>query len=139
MPSLETRIQTSFKQQQVMKLLEAKLLKVSPGEVHIELPFHSAITQQHGYVHAGIITTIIDSACGYAAFSLMPPGSDVLAVEFKINFMFPAKGEKFVGIGKVIKPGRTLTVCSGEMHAFIDDESKLVALMQATMMCVESK
>ena len=137
MVSLETRIRTSFDQQQVMKLLNAKLLKVNPGEVHIELPFGTAITQQHGYVHAGIITTIIDSACGYAAYSLMPPDSNVLAVEFKINFLKPAKGEKFLGIGKVIKPGHTLTVCSGEMHAVENGKDKLVALMQATMICVE--
>ena len=121
-----------------MTLLNAKLAKVLPGEVHIELPYSPTITQQHGYVHAGIITTIVDSACGYAAYSLMPSESNVLSVEFKVNFLHPAKGEKFVGIGKVIKPGRTLTICSGEMVAIENGESKLVALMQATMMTLQS-
>jgi uncharacterized protein (TIGR00369 family) len=133
---LATRIHQSFDQQQVMKLLDAKLIKITTGEVHIELPYDPKITQQNGYVHAGIITTVIDSACGYAAFSLMPPDSGVLAVEFKVNFLSPAKGEKFVAIGKVIKAGRTLTICSGEMHAINDSEMKLVALMQATMIAL---
>ncbi len=137
MSTLETRIHKSFDQQRVMKLINAKLIKIAPGEVHIELPFHEEITQQNGYIHAGIITTVVDSACGYAAYSLMNPGSSVLSVEFKVNFLHPAKGEKFLAIGKVIKPGRTLTVCSGEMRAVNDGEMKLVALMQATMIAVQ--
>ena len=137
MPTLDTRIRNSFDQQQVMKLLEAELTKITPGEVHIELPFRQQLTQQNGYIHAGIITTVVDSACGYAAYSLMEPGSGDLSVEFKVNFLNPAKGEKFLAIGKVIKPGRTLTICAGEMYAINNDEKKLVALMQATMIAVK--
>ena len=138
MTSLETRIQNSFEQQRVMRLLNAKLAKVSPGEVHIELPFQPQLTQQHGYLHAGIITTVVDSACGYAAYVLMPPESEVLSVEFKINFLHPARGERFLAVGKVVKPGRTLMICSGELHAFEAGEQKQVALMQATMICVNN-
>jgi uncharacterized protein (TIGR00369 family) len=120
-----------------MKLLDAQLGKITAGEVHIELPFNPKITQQDGYVHAGIITTLLDSACGYAAYSLMSPDSGVLAVEFKVNFLSPAKGEKFIAMGKVVKSGRTLTICSGEMLAINDGEMKLVALMQATMIAIK--
>ena len=132
----ETRIHASFERQQVMQLLDARLGRVLPGEVHIELPYSPKVTQQHGYVHAGIITTIVDSACGYAAYSQMPPDTSVLSVEFKINFLQPAKGELFLAIGKVVKSGRTLTVCSGEMHAVNQNEKHFVALMQATMIAV---
>jgi len=132
-PDYEKRIRTSFERQQVMQLLDARLTKVLPGEVHIELPYNSKVTQQHGYVHAGIITTIVDSACGYAAYSRMPADASVLSVEFKVNFLHPAKGEYFVGIGKVVKSGSTLTVCSGEMLAFNQGECQVVAMMQATM------
>lgn len=134
---LEQHIRDSFEHQQVMQLLNAQLMKVLPGEVHIGLPFSPEITQQHGYVHAGIITTIVDSACGYAAYSLMEPDDSVLSVEFKMNFLQPAKGTHFTGIGKVVKAGRTLTVCAGEMHAFNQGKKQLVALMQATMIAVK--
>jgi uncharacterized protein (TIGR00369 family) len=135
----EKRIQDSFQRQQVMQLLNARLAKVLPGEVHIEVPYDSKFTQQHGFLHAGIITTIVDSACGYAAYSLMPLDTSVLSVEFKINLLRPAAGEYFLGIGKVVKSGRTLTVCSGELHAHQQSGSHLVALMQATMIVVERK
>jgi uncharacterized protein (TIGR00369 family) len=132
-PNFELRIRASFDQQQMMHSIGAKLIKVSPGEVQIELPFNLAWTQQHKYVHAGIITTIADTACGYAAYTLMPADSEVLSVEYKINLLSPAKGEKFIGIGKVIKPGRTLTVCQGEVLAYDYGKEKLIATMQATM------
>ena len=138
-PDFEFRIRDRFKRQQVMQLLSARLVKVLPGEVHIELPFHPKITQQHGYVHAGIITTILDSACGYAAFSLMPADSSVLSVEFKMNFLYPAEGETFIGIGKVVKSGRTLTVCSGELQSVSQEKNLVVAIMQATMIAVSGK
>ena len=86
-PGFNERIRASFERQQVMQLLDARLSKVLPGEVHIEVPYHPKLTQQHGYLHAGIITTIIDSACGYAAYSQMPPDASVLSVEFKINLL----------------------------------------------------
>jgi len=132
----ESRVRSSFDQQGIMKTIGAKLTKVIPGEVHIEVPFSMALTQQHGYIHAGIITTVVDTACGYAANTLMPVLSEVLTVEYKINFLSPGKGEKIIGIGKVVKPGRTLTVCSGEVRACDKNDEKLIATMQATMMAV---
>ena len=138
-PNYETRIRESFDQQNAMKTIGATIGQIKPGKVSINLPYSDHITQQDGFLHAGIISTIVDSACGYAAYTLMPLGSRVLSVEFKVNLMSPAIGERFVAIGKVIKPGRTLTICSGEVLAFQDGESKLVALMQATMIRVDEK
>ena len=121
-----------------MELIGGKLTLVEPGVVEISLAYRSDLTQQHGYVHAGIITTIADSACGYAAYTLMPPGSDVLAVEFKVNLMRPAKGETFVARAEVIKSGRTLTVVRADVHALSSgDKRDLVATMQGTMMCLQ--
>ena len=134
----ETRIRESFIKQSAMQTIGATLGSVQPGEVHINLPYSNHITQQDGFLHAGIVTTIVDSACGYAAYTLMPAGSRVLSVEFKVNLMSPAIGERFVAVGKVIRAGRTITVCSGEVLAYQSDESKLVALMQATMIRVEN-
>jgi len=133
-PGFETRVRSSFERQKVMKFIGASLLKVLPGEVHIEFPFNTLLTQQNGYIHAGIITTVIDSACGAAASSLMAPENGVLSIEYKVNFLSPAVGEKFLGIGRVIKAGRNITVCSGEFFAKGNGHDKLVAVMQATMM-----
>jgi uncharacterized protein (TIGR00369 family) len=135
-PEFESRIRASFAQQGVMKTIGAHLAQVSPGEAHIELPWSKAITQQHGFVHAGILSTIADNACGYAAYTLMPADSEVLGVENKINFLAPAKGERFIAIGKVIKAGRTLAVCSGEVWAYDNGRETLVAVMQTTMMAL---
>jgi uncharacterized protein (TIGR00369 family) len=117
-----------------MKTINAELVHVGPGEVHIEIPFQPALTQQNGFIHAGIITSIVDSACGYAAYSLMAVASGVLTVEYKINLLSPAIGERFLAIGRVKKPGRTLTVCEGDVFAHTKGEEKLVATMLATMM-----
>lgn len=135
-PQFESRVRSGFAAQPLMRTIHARLIKIAPGEVHIELPFGAALTQQHGFLHAGVVTSIVDSACGYAAYSLMPRDTGVLTVEFKVNLVNPAKGERFVAIGKVVKPGRTLSVCSGEVIAHSDGETKLVAMMQATMMQV---
>jgi uncharacterized protein (TIGR00369 family) len=132
--NFEARVRASFSAQPLMRTLSARIIKVAPGEVHIELPFSAALTQQDGFIHAGVITSIVDSACGYAAFSLMPAGASVLTVEFKVNLLNPARGERFVAIGKVIKPGRTLAVCGGEVNAYANGDAKPVAMMQATMM-----
>jgi uncharacterized protein (TIGR00369 family) len=132
----ESRIRTSFAQQGLMQTIVAAIAKVAPGEVHIEMPFGAGLTQQHGFIHAGIVTAIVDNACGYAANSLMPPGSEVLTVEYKVNFLSPAKGEKFVAIGKAVKTGNTLTVCAGEVWAHDKGDEKLIAVMQATMMAM---
>jgi uncharacterized protein (TIGR00369 family) len=134
-PTFVEEVQQSFAKQLVMSLISAELARVEPGIIEITLPYRSDLTQQHGYVHAGIITTIADSACGYAAYTLMPPNSDVLAVEFKVNLMRPAKGETFVARAEVVKSGRTLTVVRADVHALTgDDQRELVAIMQGTMM-----
>jgi uncharacterized protein (TIGR00369 family) len=116
-----------------MKTIGARLSKVTPGEVEIELPFREDLTQQHGYLHAGVVTSIVDSACGYAALSLLPEGAEVLSVEYKINLLSPARGLQMLARGRVLKPGRTLTVCLGEVIALNAGAEKLVATMLATM------
>ncbi|MHB1611035.1 MAG: PaaI family thioesterase [Sulfobacillus sp.] len=130
----DDRVRSSFAKQTVMNLIGAELVKVLPGEVEILLPFRHELTQQHGFLHAGIITTIVDSACGYAALSLMPAAASVLTVEFKVNLLAPAQGKRFLARGKVVKPGRTITFCSGEVFVLGSDATKLVATMTATMM-----
>lgn len=133
-PDFVQEVRDSFAEQTVMALIGATLTRVEPGVIEITLPYRADLAQQHGYVHAGIITTIADSACGYAAYTLMPVGSDVLAVEFKVNLMRPAKGETFVARAEVIKPGRTLTVVRADVHALTGEQRDLVAIMQGTMM-----
>jgi uncharacterized protein (TIGR00369 family) len=132
-PDFEPRVRSSFAQQSAMALLGASLALVEPGTVEITLPFRSDLTQQHGYVHAGILTAIADTACGYAAYTLMPAGTGVLSVEFKMNLLRPAAGERFVARGTVLKPGRTLTVTRADVLAFGTAGSTLVAAMQATI------
>lgn len=127
------RVAMSYERQQAMRMIGAVLTEIGQGSATIELPFRPDLTQQHGFIHAGIVTMIVDTACGYAAYSLMPPGAAVLTVEFKVNFVSPAEGERLVARGKVLKPGRTLTVCQGEVHAVRDGQEKLVATMLATM------
>lgn len=121
-----------------METLGARLNHVAPGYIEIALDFDKALTQQHGYTHAGIITIIADSACGFAAYSLMPSGSEVLTVEYKVNFISPAQGTTFIANGRVVKPGRRLTVCTGEVIAVEGEQRKTVAIMQATMMRLEA-
>ena len=135
-PAFEQNVRENFAQQGFMGYLGAQLTAVSPGQVIIELPFSTNLTQQHGFVHAGATTAVVDSACGYATLSLMPSNSEVLTVEFKVNLLSPALGVKLVAIGRVIKPGRTLTVCQGELFAINEaGEEKLCALMTATIRC----
>ncbi|MEP7271800.1 MAG: PaaI family thioesterase [Acidobacteriota bacterium] len=132
--AFEERIRSSFALQRVMSTIGARLLSVTPGTVEIELDFREDLTQQDGYLHAGITTAIIDSACGYAALSLLPLDSGVLTVEFKVNLVAPARGSRFLATGRVIKPGRTLTLCSGEVNAIeAGKDPVLVAVMQTTM------
>jgi uncharacterized protein (TIGR00369 family) len=136
-PDFSSRIRASFGRQGLMKTIGARLAKVAPGEVRIEIPFGEGLTQQHGFVHAGIVTAIVDNACGFAANTLMPPDCEVLTVEYKVNFLSPATGETFAAIGKAVKPGTTLTVCTGEVWAHAKGGRKLIAVMQATMMAVK--
>ena len=131
--TIEERIAGSFTSQGLMATLGAQLAAVAPGEVHIALPFSKDLSQQHGYVHAGAITSILDSACGYAALTVAPPGCDVVSAEFKINFLRPAIGDRFLAIGKVQNAGKTLTVCTGEVIAYSGTSAKVIAFMQATI------
>jgi len=135
----EARVRSSFERQVVMATLGAKLTRVEPGEVDITLPFRKDLVQQHGYLHAGVIATILDSACGYAALSVADAETAVLAVEFKVNFVAPATGDAVVARGRVAKAGRTLTVCSGEAHARENGSDKLVASMLSTIMNVRGR
>ena len=134
-PAFADEIRQSFAKQAIMGLIGGELTLVEPGVIEISLTYRPDLTQQNGFVHAGIVTTIADSACGYAAYSLMPPESDVLAVEFKVNLLRPAKGERFVARAEVIKPGRTLTVVRADVVAIAGGEDRqLVATMLGTMM-----
>jgi uncharacterized protein (TIGR00369 family) len=135
----ELRVRESFSKQDLMKTIGASLSKVLPGEVEISLEFRDDLTQQHGFIHAGVVATIADTACGYAALSLMAPDAAVLTVEYKINLLAPAVGESLIACGKVTKPGRTLTVCSGDVFALKDGEKKMVATMIATMMSIRGR
>jgi uncharacterized protein (TIGR00369 family) len=133
-PDYRRRVRSSFERQQVMVTLGARMTRIEPGEVEIRLPYREDLTQQHGFLHAGIVATILDSACGYAAFSLMPAQAAVLSVEYKINLLRPAAGETFIARGRVIKPGRTLTVSSGDTFALTDGREELIATMVGTIM-----
>ncbi len=135
-PDFEARVRASFARQAAMATVGARLLRVAPGEVEIGLPFRQDLTQQHGYLHAGIVTAVTDSACGYAAMSLTPPGGEVLSVEFKINLLSPAIGERFVARARVVRAGRNVTVCTGDAFALAAGREKLIATMLATMMTV---
>src|SRR6476620_9557441 len=132
-PLFAIHVRNSFERQTAMSSIGAELLIVEPGKVEIALPYRSDLTQQHGYLHAGIITTIADTACGYAAYTLMPAGSEVLSVEFKVNLLRPAKGERFVAVANVLKPGRTLTVVRADVFANPKRDRVLVATMVGTM------
>ena len=122
-----------------MSTLGATLESIAPGAVEIAIRPHAGISQQHGFVHAGAVTAVADSAAGYAALSLMPPGTGVLSTEFKINLLAPAQGDRILARGIVVKAGRTLTVAQSEVFAQTDGEEKLVALLTATLMAVEDR
>ena len=138
MNDIQQRISASFDAQGLMATIGAKLVLVSDGEVHIALPFSRQLSQQQGYVHAGAITSIVDTACGYAALTKAPPECEVVTAEFKINFLRPALGNRFLAIGRVQSSGKLLTVCTGEVRTFAESGAayKLVALMQATIVNV---
>jgi uncharacterized protein (TIGR00369 family) len=140
-PAFERRVRDSFARQAVMKTLGITIASVTPGEVVLELAFRDDLVQQHGFLHAGVVTTAMDSACGYAALSLMEPGAAVLSVEFKVNLLAPARGRRFRATGRVVRAGRTVTVVSGEMRAFDADEpdGSLVAILTGTMMAVRDR
>jgi uncharacterized protein (TIGR00369 family) len=138
-PDFEARVRASFARQAIMGLIGARLSRVEPGLVEIELPYRADLTQQHGFFHAGITSTIADSAGGYAAYSLMPAGASVLTTEFKINLLAPAEGELLRALGRVVKPGRLLTVCDVDVFALKDGAIKPCAKLLETLMCLEGR
>jgi len=132
-------VRASFARQGLMETIGARLTAVAPGAVEIELPFRADLTQQHGFIHGGIVAGVLDSACGYAALSLMPAKSAVLTIEYKVNFVAPAAGARLIAYGHVTRPGRTITVCAGDLFARSDGEEKLVATMLATMLALPER
>jgi uncharacterized protein (TIGR00369 family) len=127
-------VRANLHRQTFLQLLGAVATDVRPGRVVIEMPYRADLCQQNGFVHAGALTSIADSACGYAALTLMPPGSDVLSVEFKLNMLAPGRGSRFRATGTVVRSGRTLTVCQADVVAVAEGEpDRAVAVMQATM------
>ena len=133
------KVRASFARQAFMTTMGAALVSVAPGEVVLEVPYSEKLTQQHGFLHAGVVTALADSACGYAAFTLMPPGHSVLSVEFKTNLLAPAKGERFRAAARVVRAGRTLTVVTADVTAIGEGTETLVAVMQATMIALPDR
>jgi uncharacterized protein (TIGR00369 family) len=138
-PGYDARVRESFARQRFMQTLGVTLARVAPGEVDLRLPFRADLTQQHGFLHAGAMTTVVDTACGYAALTLMPADAAVLTAEFKVNLLAPGKGEAIVARARVLKSGRTLTVVRGDVFALDRGEERLVATMLATMMAVRDR
>jgi len=134
----ESVVRSSFAAQGLMQHLGAELSRVEPGAVEITVRHRPELTQQHGYFHAGVTTSIADSACGYSALTLMGPGSEVLSVEFKINLFAPGRGEELVARARVIRSGRTITVCQGDVFAVADGTEVHCATMVATLMRVDT-
>jgi len=130
----ESKVRESFRRQEFMTTLRAEINCTAPGSVEIRMPFDQRHTQQDGFVHAGVIASIMDSACGYAAYSVAPEGCNVLTVEFKISLLAPAIGKKFAAKAQVKRRGKTLTVCAADAFAINGDEEKLIATMLGTIM-----
>src|SRR3989441_11780951 len=135
-PDFEVSVRQSFDSLTLMRTLGARLVSAAPGEVEIDLPFRNDLTQHHGFIAAAVLTAVVDVACGYAAMTLMPAGSSVLTIEYKANFLAPARGAKVLARGRVIRPGRTVTVCAGDVVAVDGGHERLVATLLATMMRV---
>lgn len=138
-PDWQARIRDSFDRQHFMRYLQAVMTRAEPGRVEIAVPFRPELTQQHGFFHAGVATSIADSAGGYAGFSLFPRNSSVLTVEFKVNLLNPARGDRLRAVGQVIKHGRTLTVCDLRVIAMTGDEAVLCASGQQTLFCLHGR
>ena len=138
-PNFADRVRQSFARQQLMHTIGATLTKVEAGIVEISIRNREDLTQQHGFMHAGVVAAILDSACGYAAFTLMPADSAVLSVEFKVNLLAPAKGEQVIACASVKRSGRNITVCTADAYAVEDGKRTLVATMMGTMMCLSGR
>jgi uncharacterized protein (TIGR00369 family) len=138
-PDYQGRVRGSFARQGAMRLLGARILELEPGYCSIELPFRDDLTQQHGYIHAGIVSAIVDSAGGYAGFSLFPSDASVLTVEYKLNLLAPAAGERLIAEAQVVKTGRTLVITRGDVYAVTGGKRTLCALMQQTLIVLSGK
>jgi uncharacterized protein (TIGR00369 family) len=138
-PDWEAKVRDSFARQGAMATIGARLARVAPGEVDIEVTRHPAIQQQHGYVHGGVVGMIADSAGGYAGFTMMPAGATVLTVEYKMNLLAPAHGTTIVAKGRVLKPGRTLVIAQADVFAIRDGQSHLCATMLQTLMTMAGR
>ncbi len=138
-PGYAARVRASFGLQQAMQLIGAELAIVEPGYTEIHLPFKAEISQQHGYIHGGVVGMVADSAAGYAANTLTPADTSVLTVEYKLNLVAPADGQRLVARGEVIKPGRTLIITRAEVFAIRDEQWTLCAIMQQTIMAMQGK
>jgi uncharacterized protein (TIGR00369 family) len=138
-PDFEARVRASFARQRIMDLIGARIARVEPGLVEIELPYRAELTQQHGFFHAGVTSIVADSAGGYAAFSLFPADASVLTTEFKINLLAPADGELLRAVGRVVKPGRTLTVCEADVFAVKEGTAKPCAKLLQSLMRLDGR
>ena len=138
-PDYAARVQASFARQGAMATLGASLAGIAPGRVVVELDWAAGLSQQHGFLHAGMVATALDTACGYAGFTLMAADAGVLTIEYKINLLAPAKGQRFRMVGQVIKPGRTITVTEGRAYAIDGDREKLIATLGATLMTITGR
>jgi uncharacterized protein (TIGR00369 family) len=137
--NVAARVRASFDRQGAMRLIGARLVTLRPGYCAIELPYRQDLTQQHGYVHAGIVSAIADSAGGYAGFTLFPDDAGVLTVEYKLNLIAPAAGERLVAEAQVVKPGRTLSITRGEVYAEAGAKRTLCAIMQQTLIVLAGR
>ncbi|HWM24301.1 MAG TPA: PaaI family thioesterase [Chthoniobacterales bacterium] len=138
-PGFEQAVRDSFAAQQLMATIGARLTNVTAGEIEIRVPFRRDLTQQHGFLHAGVVTSALDSACGYSALSLMEEGVGVLTVEFKTNLLAPARGDELIARGRVLRAGRTISVCQAEAAMLAEGAETSVAIMIATVMTVRSR
>ena len=138
-PDFEARVRASFGRQRLMHTLGVRLTRIAAGECELEMPFDVAFAQQHGFLHAGTLTSVVDSACGYAALSLMAPGAAVMSVEFKVNLLAPAAGDLLIARARIVRSGRTLTIVSGDGFMRSGDRERHVFTMLGTMMAVEGR
>lgn len=133
-PDYETRVRKTFAGQAALATLGIMLARIEPGTLELQMPYDAKFSQQNGFLHGGVVSAGLDTACGLASYTLMPVHADILTVEFKINLLAPAKGQTFRFVGNVVKPGRTLVVSEGRAYAIDDGREKLIATMSATMM-----
>jgi uncharacterized protein (TIGR00369 family) len=138
-PDYAAKVQDSFNRQAAMTLIGATMTRLTPGFCEVSLPYRADLTQQHGFIHGGIVAMIADSACGYAGYSMMPPGGSVLTVEYKINMLSPGQGERLIARGRVLRPGKSLVVTQCEVFAVQNGAEKLVAVLQQTLMVMHGR